>query len=414
MNTELLKEIESLLPQMTDTLGTMISYPAISPIDGGCGEYHKAQYLVKKIKELGFDNTHIIASPDEHAAGGQRPNIIVKYPGRTKKRFWIVAHIDVVPEGERSLWQTDPFKAVVKDGRIYGRGVSDNGQEAVAAIYALYALKELGITPEYEVCLALVADEEVGSMHGIQYLIKQKLFNNDDLIIVPDMGSEDGSLIEIAEKSICWIEFVCNGKQVHGSMPHLGKNACRAANELSCALDIALHNAFPDINELFTPPVSTFEPTRRRANVANINTVPGREIFSFDCRVLPHIPLEEVQKIVDAEIKRIEEKHGVTISYTFPQKIQAPAPTDESAPVIVNLKAALAEVFPGMKPKVCGVGGGTCGAFFRKEGIQTAVWGQEADVAHMPNEYAVLEHIVNESKVFALMMTGISKTQGKK
>ena len=57
-------------------------------------------------------------------------------------------------------------------------------------------------------------------------------------------------------------------------------------------------------------------------------------------------------------------------------------------------------------PKVGGVGGGTCAAFFRRSGVPAVVWCQEADCAHMPNEYAVIEHIINESKIFALMMCG--------
>ncbi len=406
VNKELFTRIESLEPQMVETLGEMISYPAISPLDGGEGEFHKAQYLLKKIKELGFDDVTVYASADPHAAGGERPNIVVRFPGKTKRRLWIVAHTDVVPEGERSLWETDPFKAVVKDGRIYGRGVNDNGQEVAASLYALYAVKELGLTPEYEVCLAFVADEEVGSTHGIKYLIKKGLFCQDDLVVVPDAGTEAADFIEIAEKSACWIEFTVEGKQVHASVPNLGINACRAANGFSVSLDEALHAAFPERDELFSPAESTFEPTRRCANVANINTVPGVEVLCFDCRVLPAVPLEEVKKIVEAEIKKAQEKYGVKISYRFPQYESAPEPTKSDAPAVTALLAAVKEVFPKITPRVGGIGGGTCGACFRREGIPAVVWGQEADCAHMPNEYAQIEHLINEAKVFALMMLG--------
>ena len=346
------------------------------------------------------------ALPDPKAAGGERPNLVVRFPGKTKRRLWIVAHMDVVPEGERALWHTAPFKAEVKDGRVYGRGTSDNGQELVASLYALCALKELGITPEYEVCLAFVADEELGSEYGIVHLLKKGLFAEDDLVIVPDMGTEKADFVEIAEKSICWMEFTVEGKQVNGSTPHLGVNACRAANAFATALDEALHAAFPERDGLFDPPESTFEPTRRRANVANVNTVPGLEVFSFDCRVLPSVPLDDVLKVVDAETKKAEEKYKVKITRKFPQIEQAAAPTAEDAPVVKTLLAALAEVYPGMKPKVGGVGGGTCGAFFRRAGIPAVVWCQEIDCAHMPNEHIEIKHMLNEAKVFALMMMG--------
>ncbi len=406
MKEKLFAKIEEFEPLMVETLCDLVAIPAIGPADGGVGEFHKAEYLIKKLRELGFGDVSTYALPDPKAAGGERPNLVVRFPGKTKRRLWIVAHMDVVPEGERALWHTDPFKAEVKDGRVYGRGTSDNGQELVASLYALCALKELGITPEYEVCLAFVADEELGSEYGIVHLLKKGLFAEDDLVIVPDMGTEKADFVEIAEKSICWMEFTVEGKQVHGSTPHLGVNACRAANAFATALDEALHAAFPERDGLFDPPESTFEPTRRRANVANVNTVPGLEVFSFDCRVLPSVPLDDVLKVVDAETKKAEEKYKVKITRKFPQIEQAAAPTAEDAPVVKTLLAALAEVYPGMKPKVGGVGGGTCGAFFRRAGIPAVVWCQEIDCAHMPNEHIEIKHMLNEAKVFALMMMG--------
>lgn len=405
MKEKLFSTIEALEQQMLETLSDLIAIPAISPADGGEGEYDKARYLAGKIEELGFGKPEIYNSPDPAAGGGVRPNLVVKIPGKTAKRLWIISHIDVVPEGDRAFWEADPFRAVIKNGKIYGRGSNDNCQELVASLYAAAALARLGIKPEYEVCLCFVADEEMGSVHGIRYLIGQGLFRKDDLVLVPDMGNDSGDFIETAEKSIAWFEFELLGKQVHASTPQLGKNACRAANEFCFLLDNALHDAFPESDELFEPPVSTFEPTRRNKNVANVNTVPGREEFCFDCRVLPHVPLTEVEKVVNAEAKKLEEKHGVKLEIRLLQWEQAPEPTAVDAPVVRLTERAIAQVLP-VTGRIGGVGGGTCAAYFRREGIPAAVWGQASDTAHMPNEYAVIEHIINEAKVFALMMTG--------
>ncbi|KEJ92352.1 M20 family metallo-hydrolase [Synergistes jonesii] len=406
MKKELFAKLESLESEMTKTLAEMIAFPAINPIDGGSGEFRKAQYILKKIKELGFGEAEVYAPADPAAEGGERPNVVLRFPGRTKRRLWIAAHMDVVPAGELSLWETDPFSAVVKDGRIYGRGVNDNGQEIVSSLYALYALKELGLTPEFEVCLAFVANEEVGSDYGIKYLIKEGLFDKEDLVVVPDMGTKEGDFIEVAEKSICWIEFTAEGKQTHASTPEQGINACRAANAFSVSLDEALHAAFPEEDERFDPPRSTFEPTRRCANVDNVNTVPGVERFCFDCRVLPSVPLAEVKKVVEAEVKKAQEKYRVKIGYTFPQYTEAAEPTEAGAPVVKVLSSAIAGVFPGLNVRVGGVGGGTCAAYYREAGIPAAVWGQQSGCPHMPNEYTEIAYMLNEAKVFALTMLG--------
>ena len=59
--------------------------------------------------------------------------------GSGSETFAILTHLDVVPAGEG--WETDPFQAVIKDGRIYGRGAVDDKGAAVAALYALHAVK---------------------------------------------------------------------------------------------------------------------------------------------------------------------------------------------------------------------------------------------------------------------------------
>lgn len=402
MLDKIFAEIDASKDELINTLSEMVSYPSINPTEGGEGEKARAEYLMKKLAELGFDDVKNYPCIDEQ--GIERPNLVVRIPGATSQRIWMVSHMDVVPAGDLSLWHSDPFKAELRDDKLYGRGTSDNGTSLVASIYTALAYKRLGITPKYEICLCFVANEETGSMYGIQHLIKQNLFRPDDLVIVPDMTSTYGDFIEIAEKSIFWIEFTLTGKQTHASLPQLGCNATRAANEFSCSLDRALHEAFPETNDVFNDPKgSTFEPTRRRANVDSINIVPGIETFAFDCRVLPGITRADFEKVVDAEIKRAEEKFGVKISYKYMQCEEAAPITEESAEVVQLLAKAVTEVL-GCKPSVAGVGGGTCGAFFRKAGIPSAVWGLGDEVAHMPDEYTKVSDLIGSAKVFAHMV----------
>ncbi len=80
----------------------------------------------------------------------------------------ILAHTDVVPAGEG--WTvTEPFKPVVKDGKIYGRGSSDDKGPLMAAMYAMRALKESGVELKKGIRLIMGADEESGSADIEQY-----------------------------------------------------------------------------------------------------------------------------------------------------------------------------------------------------------------------------------------------------
>ncbi len=85
-----------------------------------------------------------------------------------EKQLDILAHLDVVPAGEG--WQvTQPFEPIEKDGILYGRGVADDKGPAVAALYAMRCVKELGLPVEKNVRLILGCDEECGSSDIAQY-----------------------------------------------------------------------------------------------------------------------------------------------------------------------------------------------------------------------------------------------------
>ncbi|MCG6537839.1 MAG: peptidase dimerization domain-containing protein, partial [Syntrophales bacterium LBB04] len=95
-----------------------------------------------------------------------------------------------------------------------------------------------------------------------------------------------GTLIEVAEKSLLWLRFTLSGKQCHASRPDLGINTLRATAQLILTLE-KLRSFFNKKDRCFDIPISTFEPTLKEANVPNINTIPGQDIFCLDCRVLP-------------------------------------------------------------------------------------------------------------------------------
>ena len=72
LKEKLFAKIEELEPKMVQTLCDLVAIPAISPADGGVGEFHKAEYLIKKLKELGLCDVSTYALPDPKAAGGAR------------------------------------------------------------------------------------------------------------------------------------------------------------------------------------------------------------------------------------------------------------------------------------------------------------------------------------------------------
>ncbi len=395
------QKLEELTDEMIAFQKAITAIPALAPENGGEGEWDRAMYIREFLEKRGFTVEQIDA-PDERAKNGKRPNLIVRLPGKDHSRaLWLMAHMDVVPEGERRLWETDPWQVVVKDGKLYGRGTEDNQQGLTSAVFTLIAFKESGVTPEIDINVLLAADEETGSGYGLDYVLKNhpELFRKEDIIIVPDAGEPDGSMIEVAEKSILWLKFKTVGKQCHASTPDAGINAFKAGSHLVVALE-KLYDIFNKRNEVFQPPISTFEPTMKEANVQNVNTIPGEDVFYLDCRVLPEYSLDDVKQAIRRIADDIEQQFQVTIQFEPVQELQAAPATPVDAPVVQRLQAGVKAVY-GVDAKPMGIGGGTVAAFFRKAGLPVAVWSTLDDTCHQPNEYAVISNMVNDAKVFA-------------
>jgi len=372
----------------------IIPIKAISPDSGGEGELSRAEEICKILNELGYDDFKRYDTQDTH--GVTRPNIVLKV-GNQPKTFWIVPHIDTVPVGDKSLWTYDPFKATVVGDRIYGRGTSDDGQ---AVFLSLLLLRNLDASKlKYNLGIAFVSDEEVGSKYGIQYILEKDIFNKNDFILVPDAGTSNGLMIEIAEKSILWLKFTTKGKQYHASMPAMAINANREAMKFMLELDRSIHEKFNKVDDIFSPPYSTFEPTRHDKNVDNINTIPGTDVQFYDSRILPVYDLDMVLDFIDSKTREFNNSSSAKVSYEIMQKEQSPLPIDRNSPAVLELRKAIEKV-KGSEPATYGIGGGTCAAFFRRKGYDALVWSTTLEeVAHQVDEYVLIPHILGDKQI---------------
>ena len=405
MEKTLLKKIDTYTKNVIDLQTHMIACPAVSPHQGGKGENQKAVYLLSILKQMKFDEVSVINIKDKAAEGGFRPNIVAKYYGKNKdKTLWVMAHMDVVPAGDLALWKSDPFKAVVKGDRIYGRGAEDNQQGLVSGLLAVKAMMDVGVRPPCNYALLFNADEEMGSEYGLLAILKDHahLFGKEDQFLVPDGGRPDGNMVEVAEKNMLWVKLTVCGQQTHASTPKAGANANRAAAYLPVALDEHLYKKFNKKNALFAPEsASTFEPTKREANVPNVNTIPGREVLYLDCRILPCYSNKEVMSEIIKIAKQIEKKFKVKINieWLIDDISKSTNPKDQ---VVQLTKEAVASVYKN-KPRIMGVGGGTVGAYLRNAGFPAVVYSKLDEKMHQPNEYSSIRNTLGDAKVFALV-----------
>ena len=109
--------------------------------------------------------------------------VITANTGPEPAKMGILAHVDVVDAGDG--WDTDPFNMTIKDDRIYGRGALDNKGPTIAAMYAMYCVRELLPDMKSGFQLILGSGEELGCGDIVQYLEKNE---PPTYVFTPDAG----------------------------------------------------------------------------------------------------------------------------------------------------------------------------------------------------------------------------------
>ncbi|MDH4073236.1 MAG: M20/M25/M40 family metallo-hydrolase, partial [Gammaproteobacteria bacterium] len=134
-----------------------------------------AQAMADRLLAAGFppEDVHVLEPVP------RKGNLVARYRGRDsgRKPLLLLAHIDVVA-ADPADWTLPPFEFIEQDGYYFGRGTTDDKDEAAIYVANLIRLKEEGFVPDRDIIVALTADEEGGTNNGVEWL----LANHRDLI----------------------------------------------------------------------------------------------------------------------------------------------------------------------------------------------------------------------------------------
>ena len=329
----------------------------------------------------------------------ERANI-VGYIGKGDPTLLVACHLDVVPPGDG--WNTDPFKSVVKNGRIYGRGANDNkGQMASMLVLARF-LKDNESRLNGSFLLIGAADEEKGSRLGLEYLLDECRLSAD-YAIIPDVA-HNMKIIDVGEKGALFLEITSYGKQAHGSTPEKGINAIWNMIELL--------NHIKDIKfkrlsqELFSPP--TLNLGVISGGTAH-NIVPAKCKVKLDFRYLPGDTEKETLDSINDIIASIK-KHNLTAKYDIAVDAHLPptqVPVDNP---LVDLISMHTESILGTKPIPMGFSGVTVTKQLIEKGILAVGFGPgDEDQAHIANESIEIRELTDFGKIMGLIIFDILK-----
>lgn len=321
----------------------------------------------------------------------KRSNII-GFIGKGKPELLVSCHSDTVPAGEG--WKTNPFKAVIKNKRIYGRGALDDKGPLAALLIAAKEIKKIENKLKGTFLVCVPSDEERGSNFGLKYLVN-KNYIKPDFAIMPDNA---GSMkrISIAEKGVLWLELNSKGKIAHGSRPEKGINA---VNNLIEVLNLIkkYKMKFKKHNLLSKPTINLGQIQGGNAP----NMVPSTAKAILDIRFLPSQNQINILKDVKFLIEKAKKKNK-TINITVKIIENAPATeVNENNKLVQTIKEVTKKTL-GFELEIVGDSGASDAKYLIKKGIPAVGFSLgEGKMFHVANENVKIKELKQFSKVLS-------------
>ncbi len=402
--------------EMVEFLRELVAIPTVNP--PGDNYAACADWLGGRLGEFGYDVEYVAAEGRaEHTARHPRVNVIGRLrdtPSRPLLHF--NGHFDVVPVGHG--WTGDPFAAAVRDGRIFGRGVTDQKAGIAASIFAVEAIRRSGVKLHGAVEQSGTVDEESGGFAGMAYLAERGYVSRErtDFAILTEPLNVDR--VCLGHRGVYWFEVATLGRIAHGSMPFLGVSAITKMTDFLSVIERELKPAL--MQRTTAMPVEP--PGARRASI-NVNSIAGGQVGSsgqpaglqtpcvadrceavFDRRFLIEERIEQVR----GEIRGILEdlaRRDPEFRYEMRDLMTVlPIQTDTNACLVKTMAGAVHDVV-GVEPPLIASPGTYDQKHVMRLGLveQCIAYGPGIlDLSHQPDEYCRIDHLVQASKAMAL------------
>jgi succinyl-diaminopimelate desuccinylase len=408
----LFKVIESRRDELVDLTRELIRFPTVNPP----GEAYQpcAEFIGRRLQDRGFAVEYIrAAGAPGDSERHPRINVVARREGDGPGPcVHFNSHIDVVQTG--AGWTMDPFAAVVKDGKVFGRGACDMKGGLAASIIAVETLIDSGARLPGALEISGTVDEESGGYGGVHYLAERGWFSAPrvDHVIIPEPLNVDR--VCIGHRGVWWAEIETHGRMAHGSMPFLGDCAVRHMNAF---IDRLERDLYPKLAARRTDmPVV---PSGARHSTLNINSIHGGQgetqgypapCVPDSCRMVidRRLLIEEDMGEVKREIRSlldqlVRERDG--FSYDLRDIFEVlPTMADRNGPVARSTAAAVRRVLGREAQFICSPGTYDQKHIDRVGKLRDCIaYGPGIlDLAHQPDEYVLIDDMVDSAKVMAM------------
>lgn len=368
----------STFPSPQVLLTDLLQRPSVTPNDAGC-----QQRIAELLQPLGF----VI----EHLPRGSVSNLWAQ-KGEAAPLFVFAGHTDVVPTGPLEQWDSPPFEATIRQGKLYGRGAADMKASIAAFICACHEF--LGDFPEHQGAIALLitSDEEGPATDGTAYVCEQLQERGLtlDYCIVGEPSSNQvfGDTIKNGRRGSLSGHLRVLGKQGHVAYPQLASNPIHL---LSPALQ-QLCDRMWDAGNVDFPPTS-MQISNIHAGTGAGNVIPGYLDLELNFR----FSTEHTPATLQAEVEDILHQHKVPFELSWTLGAE-PFLTPEGA-LSEALKAAI-QAETGVQAELSTTGGTSDGRFIAKICPQLIEFGPLNASIHQINEHVDLADLEKLKNIY--------------
>ncbi len=331
-------------------------------------------------------------------------------PGR---RLIFNGHLDTFPLLENLPWTVPPLGGVLKDGKLYGRGVCDMKGGIACSLLAAMLLAENRDAWEGEIVLTLAGDEENMGSLGSGYLLEHFPHAAGDANICGDVGSP--KVVRFGEKGLMWVEVEATGAPAHGAHVHKGTNAIdrlRSALDYLKQLEDVPFQSPPVVTSAIGKAKPISEPlsgageadtlSRVTVNIGTIeggtspNLVPTHAIARADIRLPVGITTDVLAAKLDEWLGPLE-----GVSWKAIRRFE-PSFTDPGHEIVTRTATVAAEVL-GETPAVNMRVGGSDSRWYRLFGVPTVVLGLTPFNMGGPDEHVLVDELLAVAKIHTLV-----------
>jgi acetylornithine deacetylase/succinyl-diaminopimelate desuccinylase-like protein len=343
---------------------------------------------------------------------------VVSLVGRLKgvrpgRRLIFNGHLDTFPIREDLAWTVPPLGGVLRDGKLYGRGVCDMKGGIACSLLAAALLAEQRDAWAGEIVLTLAGDEENMGSLGTGYLLEHVPHARGDANICGDVGSP--RVVRFGEKGLMWIEVEATGKPAHGAHVHRGTNAIdrlrlaldrlKDLEKLTVEAPASVVDAIAFAKSISEPLSGDGEADTLRRITVNIGTieggtspnlVPTHAIAGADIRLPVGVTTSVLAARLDEWLKPIE---GVV--WRAVRRFE-PSFTDPAHEIVRRTAAVATEVL-GEPAAVNMRVGGSDSRWYRQHDVPTVVLGLTPFNMGGADEYVLVDELLAVAKIHTLV-----------